>query len=325
VKERGQDQWLHDYLDGRLSAEERARAEERIREDADLTRRVEAWRKIGHALRDDSAELPPGFYTRARARFEQSRERRPRFVHRLFSWEAAGLAAVAVLAVGVFVPEMMRSPDPVPRERVVDLREGELRREEAETDADAFAPAPAGKAASAGAELSEPESDRPAGRDFAPEPAKSRLITTEPDVRAGEKKQPLPAPAMAPGDAEQTLAGNASAFRASATGEASLHVVALPRSAAVPEGLRVVDDRSTWNAWLAGPAGPVLRQLESYEAGRRLVLLGGDIDCSTVRVSRVQDEVRVAFVDRGGATAGCAFVLSDTDGSTVVLEPEIVR
>ena len=311
MKERGQDQWLHDYLDGRLSAEERARAEERIREDAELTRRVEAWRKIGHALREDSAELPPGFYTRARARFEQSREPRSRFVHRLFSWEAAGLAAVAVLAVGVFVPEMMRSPDPVPiggpvsqtettapRERVLRLEQEEFQKDRAADDVDAFAPEP-------------------------PAPLKSRLVTT--DARVREKKQLPPAPAVAPVEAEETLAGNASASRASATGEASLRVVALPRSAAVPEGLRVVEDRSTWDAWLAGPAGPALRQLDGYEAGRRLVLLGGGVDCSTVRVSRVQDEVRVAFVDRGGATAGCAFVLSDTDGSTVVLEPEVVR
>ncbi len=101
-----------------------------------------------------------------------------------------------------------------------------------------------------------------------------------------------------------------------------MQVVSLPSSVSVPDGVRVVEDRSTWDAWLAGPAGPALRQLEGFEAGRRLVLLGRGIDCSTVRVSRVQDEVRVAFVDRGGATAGCAFVLSDSDGSTVVLEPE---
>ena len=116
MKGRRQDQWLHDYLDGRLSAEERAQAEARIRDDAELARRVEAWRKLGNALREDSAELPPGFYTRAKARFEQTLEPRRRFGHRLFSWEAAGLTAVVVLAVALFVPELMqhRSRGPAP-------------------------------------------------------------------------------------------------------------------------------------------------------------------------------------------------------------------
>jgi hypothetical protein len=102
---------LQDFLDGRLSERERAEMEALLEEDVELARRVEAWREIGHTLRQDEGELPPGFYARARERFEQTARARPPWGFRLLSWEAAGLAAAVVLAAVLFVPEVMRNPD----------------------------------------------------------------------------------------------------------------------------------------------------------------------------------------------------------------------
>ena len=91
---------LQDYLDGRLSQEERREFEALLERDADLAGQVEACREFGRALRHDLPELPPGFYTRARARFEESQApKKPRFF-RLLSWEMAGLAAAAALSQG---------------------------------------------------------------------------------------------------------------------------------------------------------------------------------------------------------------------------------
>lgn len=276
MKGRRPDQWLHDYLDGRLSAEEQAQAEARIREDSELGRRVAAWRKIGNALREDSAELSPGFHTRARARFEQSLEPRRGFGRRLFSWEAAGLAAAMVLAVALFLPELMQDglPSHSPARQAdaaTPLAEGAPPKAVATEDAEAFTPEPAGEAAS--------DADATGAREMKHRASAAPVVT-------------------------------------------AVNAVPLPGGTPAPQGLHVIDDRSTWDAWLAGPAGTALSRLGGYGPGRRLVLVGrpGGIDCSTVTVSRLRNEYRVAFHDGGGAASGCAFVLSDADGIAVVLE-----
>ena len=130
------------------------------------------------------------------------------------------------------------------------------------------------------------------------------------------------APADASRDEAESVAEGVSRFRASAALGPTVNAVPLPKRVQVPYGIQVIDDRPTWDAWLAGPAGPALSRLGSYEPGRRLVLVGrpGGIDCSTVTVSRLHDEYRVAFNHDGGPTGGCAFVLSGADGTAVVLE-----
>ena len=76
---------LQDFLDGRLSDEERAGFEARMRDDADLAKRVDSARQIREALREDPEELSPGFYARARERFEQTTGRKRRAGWRLLS------------------------------------------------------------------------------------------------------------------------------------------------------------------------------------------------------------------------------------------------
>ena len=88
-----------------------AEVEAALGDDPELARRIGVWREIGGALRSGDEELPPGFYARARAGFEQTTRPRSRFGFRILSWEVAGLAAAALLAGVVFIPEMMRDPD----------------------------------------------------------------------------------------------------------------------------------------------------------------------------------------------------------------------
>ena len=288
------DRWLHDYLDGRLSAEERAKAEARLREDDGLARRVAELREIGRTLREDPAELPPGFYTRAKTRFAQSRGERPRFVHQLFSWEAAGLTAAMVLVVALFLPGLMRDPSPVPVPQ-------------AETSAPADRPIVTERAAVS--DRLEKEADLAPANDYAPVPA-------------GREKRRTPAPIpVAPGEETRIFAESASGHRASRALEQSVSTVPLPRNVVIPDGIRIVADRATWDDWLAGPAGPALGRLGGYEPGRRLVLVGrpDGIDCSALVVSRLQNEYHVGIGDDAGTASGCAFVLP-ADGAAVTLD-----
>ncbi len=286
------DQWLHDYLDGRLSAEERAKAEARLREDDGLARRVAELREIGRTLRADPAELSPGFYTRAKTRFAQSRGERPRFVHQLFSWEAAGLTAAMVLVVALFLPGLMRDPSPVPVPQ-------------AETSAPADRPI-----------VTEPE---PPNREI----AATGKTSAAADVSDRLEKEADPAPAndYAPVPTARIFAESASGHRASRALEQSVSTVPLPRDVVIPDGIRIVADRATWDEWLAGPAGPALGRLGGYEPGRRLVLVGrpDGIDCSALVVSRLQNEYHVGISDDAGTASGCAFVLP-ADGAAVTLD-----
>jgi anti-sigma factor RsiW len=89
---------LQEYLDGRLSESERSAFELRLKADAQLQRKARAALELRKNLREDAAELPPGFYARARERFEQTGPGRGRRWFRLLSWESAGLAAAVALA-----------------------------------------------------------------------------------------------------------------------------------------------------------------------------------------------------------------------------------
>lgn len=111
TKRQDEDRALHDYLDDRLSGEERERFEARMEREPELARRVAACREIGRSLREGDEELPPGFYTRARAVFEEaSGGRAGRRWFRPLSWETAGLVAVVLVAGALFVPGLVHSP-----------------------------------------------------------------------------------------------------------------------------------------------------------------------------------------------------------------------
>lgn len=98
---------LQDYLDDRMSDAERSAFEARLAGDAELASRVEWHRSVAGHLRE-SEELSPGFYTRARARFEESSRgaKGPRLPW--LRWEVAGLAGAALLAAAIFLPGILR-------------------------------------------------------------------------------------------------------------------------------------------------------------------------------------------------------------------------
>lgn len=178
-------QWLQDYLDDRLSPAERADAERRLREDPALARELESYREVGEALRGGTEELSPGFYARARQQFERSRPAAGRRRFRLLSWEAAGLAAAAVLAISLFLPELMRR---LPRESVTVPHS---------------APAP-GRDAAAGVE---PRREQPADAEKEQEPSAKPAESVDDVGRLGEAQgeaEQSAAPAQPPsaGDAE---------------------------------------------------------------------------------------------------------------------------
>jgi hypothetical protein len=107
VSETEIDRAVHDYLDGRLSEEERRAFEARLERDPELARTVEDYRAAGRSLRGVPVELPPRFYARTRARFEASRPARPAW-RRFVSWEATGLAAAALLLTALVLPEVRK-------------------------------------------------------------------------------------------------------------------------------------------------------------------------------------------------------------------------
>ncbi len=208
------EQRIQDYLDGRLAPAERAEFERRLRDDPGLARRLRALNEIGAALREGPAELSPSFYARARRSFEERSGRGAPAGLRVFSWEAAGLAAAAALAAALFVPHFLRDrtsplPPPADPERA---RSGP-----AETGA-AGAPSPAA-GAGIGAEAlglstsTEPE-EREAGREelrkTAPATRDERSTeATEPRAPEAGRRVFAPAPAPATGleDAPRPPAG----------------------------------------------------------------------------------------------------------------------
>ena len=84
------------------------RFEERLRLDPELEELVVRLREIGRALRAEGEEPGPGFYARARNRFETAVARKRRYGPRVLAWEAAGLATAVLLVAAVFVPGLLR-------------------------------------------------------------------------------------------------------------------------------------------------------------------------------------------------------------------------
>ena len=106
--------------------DQRAALESRLEEDPALAKRLGSYREIGRSLREGEEELSAGFYTRARARFEEAARGRERRWFRPFSWETVGLAAATVLAAALFLPGLltdriatMRPSDEMPVPRIM--------------------------------------------------------------------------------------------------------------------------------------------------------------------------------------------------------------
>jgi hypothetical protein len=273
------DDLLQDYLDGRLSQGRRKEFEALLERDAELTGRVEACRELGRTLRDDGPELSPGFYTRARARFEDSHSVKRPSLSRLFSWEAAGLAAAAALAGILFIPGLLQWNRGEPFTEVKPAVEEKLHA------ADDLSDQPTGERW---------EED---GLDAEP-PAKEEAPSVQPSFVAGAQEAkpepaapPRPAAARRKKGAAETPAGQ------------QADRIPLPRGAVAPGGLIVIETEEQW-------LGITELSTLPYDPRFRWALIGArpeGLDCAGLNVETTPGSHRILL--QPGAEWGCAIAL----------------
>jgi hypothetical protein len=292
------EEMLQDYLDGRLTAEQRAEIETLLGSDEELAGRVEAYREQGRALREDGPELSPGFYTRARARFEEAHPVKKRGIYRLLSWEMAGLAAAAALAGILFVPglvqwggkgEPFKEAQPVVEEKVQDDVAPIEQTEE-------------------GWEASGDEEPRREVMEMEapPPPAKREKQAILQDARVEA------ADGMHPAAAREKKGSRAADAYAPAPPER----MQLPRGAVEPGELIVVECEEQWLGIGELSALP-------YDPAFRWALIGArtaGLDCAGIAVETTPDSHRIRL--QSGAAWGCAIPLP-YDGRIIEVIPAI--
>jgi hypothetical protein len=206
---------IQDYLDGRLSDEERSRFETRLKREPELAAEVEALSAINAALREGDDELSPGFYTRARARFAEAQAPPARRWFRLLSWESAGLATAVLIAAALFVPGLVmhRMPDGAEpgfaqrkAPQAVLTEAGEIAATESRiatrersdiNDEDRFAEPPVESADELGKQVVR-------GKKGAP-PAKAKIDAAEPESRVKEQPADVKSEQWAPAPPAQVM------------------------------------------------------------------------------------------------------------------------
>jgi anti-sigma-K factor RskA len=312
---------LQDYLDGRLSPEERSEFEALLERDAGLAGQVEACREYGRALREDLPELPPGFYTRARARFEQEQAARKPRRFSLFSWELAGLAAAAALAGVLFIPGLVQWD-----------RQGAPFAEEVTTPSWEKKSIAADEAVvEQGKELQNLAAG--AAEQLVVEPDEVLVVEEPPAIGRVEEGQDLaPPPAAmptAPVPAEKREKKGARAVRHR---EAELGLamsdeeavdsyrqpdrIKLPPGVVVAGDLIIIETEQQWRNLIEGPARSTELPSRTYNPGTRWILIGARperFDCAGIKIVASPDSYRfllhIAVDPALVAEWGCAIAL----------------
>jgi outer membrane biosynthesis protein TonB len=181
---------IQDYLDDRMNDGERRAFEERLANDDGLAERVNDLRAISEALGQDAPELPPGFHTRLRARFE-ARHAPARQWFRPLSWETAGLVAAVAFAAVLFLPVLMEQPHGQPDSQIVfEPEEQESLRNESREAIEEDRIETNGPESY---ELEESGATEGEDTDFAPAPDSIPEPAVEPDVRREQQRRDEPA------------------------------------------------------------------------------------------------------------------------------------
>jgi hypothetical protein len=339
---------IQDYLDDRMSDGDRRAFEERLTGDAGLGARVRDLRAISEALRQDAPDLPPGFHTRLRARFE-ARHAPVRRWFRPLSWETAGLIAAVAVAAVLFAPTEKESRQNETRDAVEQDRIEAVGSEALEEDTD-FAPAPESipePVVESGARLE--RRDGPAKSRPAPPPPSAKLkkdenpalsqqAPTEPE-RAERSRSDKKGAVGAPADPEATAAGGRATLeeakdelRAQNEGfdYRSIAAGGIALTAGVVEAGKIVEIRSEeqWDRVGLDVGRGRGDALGEYDPVARLVLVGAReirADCELSVVVAVDEvyEIRLAAAT-GAATEpdhGCAFRLPADDRPVRIIEP----
>ena len=345
---------VQDYLDDRMTPDERRAFEDLLARDPDLDAEVDDVRALGDTLRTLDAPLPDGFHDRARARFVASVSPRRRF-----PFEALGLAAAALVLGAVLVPWAMRT-EFGETERAVEHRTAEPTNapapaESVESELDAGIENVAADAGSADSTLEE-------SADFAPTPPPAPTAPRD----AVAKKAAAPGAMAKEKDARTDRFAAANEGFADATddedagGREQRDVVTLQdatvseeprrqrvaapaargavleRAAPIAVPLTVahlhdtgatatvagrVPDATTWNRWISEPGGQVLTYLFPDGDWTSVAVVAGPADCRRVRVVSNAPEGVIVVVPEG-SDAGCA-VRVDGPGNAVriVREP----
>ena len=346
---------IQDYLDDRMSDGDRRAFEERLAGDAGLGARVRDLRAISEGLRQDAPDLPPGFHTRLRARFE-ARHAPVRRWFRPLSWVTAGLVAAVAFAAVLFAPVLLeRRPGRaesqilfVPTEK--ESRQNETRDavEEDREDTD-FAPAPESipePVVESGAQLE--RRDGPAKSRPAPPPPSAKLkkdqnpallqqAPTEPE-RAKRSRSDEKGAVGAPADPEAAAAGGRATLgeakdelRAQNEGFDYRSTVAggVALTAGVVEAGEIVEIRSEeqWDRMGLDVGRGRGDTLGEYDPAARLVLVGAReirADCELSVVVAVDEvyEIRLAAATVAATEPdhGCAFRLPADDRPVRIIE-----
>ena len=312
---------IQEYLDDRMSDVERRAFEERLATDVALAGRVRDLREISDALRQDAPDLPPGFHTRLRARFE-ARHTPVRHWFRPLSWETAGLVAAVAVAAVLFVPLVVdQQPGRTDSQILFEPSDKELRknetREAVEEDLDdaGFAPSPESTPEpTVEPELEQDRRDAPAKSRPAP-PAGAKL-------KKAERNVPLQ---QAPAEAESRVGRGRSEAgeskdevraQSEAYGYRSVAQEGLVLAEGVVEAGEVLEIRNAeqWSRLGLGVERAQGDALGEYDPSWRLVLVGArenPMDCARSTVVAVADawEIRLAAptVALAEPVHGCVF------------------
>lgn len=339
---------LQDFVDGRLPERERQAFEARLRSDTELARRVEIYREMGRLLREMPADLPPGFDTRARARYEASRTR-SRPSSRLLSWEAAGLLAATVLVVALLLPTRIDELSPPPERGggpgVLEAEPASPPGQQADSPAKDVAARSSARPVSADSSVENKErldrlarsqvrrenerrleQARGAGGPGQPAEADAdRLEERRTTDLLARGSTPAP-PASSPEPRDDEAGAFGSAAQAPEAGRHAEKAPALARMVPRFEPIaapmlnrgqtRVIDTEEDWKRFLAEPAGASLGRLRPDFETERVVLIGPPVTplaCRSVVVVPEEGRYRIRVGPPGAGTRapqeGCAVVV----------------